>query len=161
MRVYESVPECVCECVGVFVSVCVCVADGCNFPTSISFPGLAMNKLCELFGQAGGGAARPKGAEGRGLHNKCKKSRATPAAQNKVTSTTTSRSRTSPKIDSIMCLLLHPPPLRPPPPLCNAPASQRKHMPEDNNKQAIKRHIRAQGIHLALFVMLKGLQTIR
>jgi len=32
---------------------------------------------------------------------------------------------------------------------------------EDNNKQPIKRHTRAQGIHLALFVMLKGLQTIR
>lgn len=82
-------------CVGVCMGVCVCVlwlpvADGCNFPTSISFPGLAMNKLCELFAQGPG--AHPLGwcggvATPTHTYNKCKKSRASPAAQNKVTST--------------------------------------------------------------------------
>lgn len=57
--------KCLCVRGSLCGSVCVCgsvrlrvlwlpVADGCNFPTSISFPGLAMNKLCELFGQGPG-----------------------------------------------------------------------------------------------------------
>lgn len=102
------------DCVRGSVRVCVLwlpVADGCNFPTSISFPGLAMNKLCELFGQGPG--AHPFGGSGSGgvaadthKHTTSAKSHAlrrrhkiklhqqSPAAR-------TGR-RTSPKIDSIM-----------------------------------------------------------
>lgn len=57
----------------------------------------------------GGDAKGVKEGAGGGAHNKCKKSRATPAAQNKVTSTTT-EGRTSPKIDSIMCVRVCSPP---------------------------------------------------
>lgn len=100
------------------VCVCACVwPTAAIFPHQLVFPGLAMNKLCELFGQAEAETQAcekgvEEGAEGA-AHNKCKKSRATPAAQNKVTSTTTrtTRTRTSPKIDSIMCVSLLTPPL--------------------------------------------------